>query len=131
LERYIKIDPETGNRTTIEYYVETQQFAIKKNTWATRVRDEGTYAKIVGGDDDGKTKGKSNDDKTRRSASPFNLNGNGEALGQDADETTTINTGTTPQGVEIDEDLSDQYGVTLAFMLFDEVDFSALNLGDV
>ena len=129
LEKYIKIDTQTGNRTTIDYYVETVQLAVKKNTWATRVRDEGTYVLIDG--ETTKYRGKYNDDKSKRSATPFALNGKGEALGAEAGETISIQAGTTPSGVTIDSTLSDQYGVTLAFMMFDEVSFAGLNLGSV
>ena len=73
-------------------------------------------------------------DNGKTLAGPYNLSGGGQILGVEdlangvVDETFSGNGGKTPQGVEIDETNSNTFATTLAFMFFEEVDFTALNL---
>lgn len=139
LERFIETNELTGDTKTTKYYSETLRFAVKKNTWATRVTDQGNFYSKDPVPNGKKTAPIEEQIEQRldngiRKAGPFNLSGGGQALGDPnngdgiVDSTFSGNGGSTPQGVEIDEANSDEYSTTLAFMFFEEVDFGPMDI---
>lgn len=141
LERFKETDPKTGKTKTIEYYTESIVMAARKDTWAARVVDEGVKAKHL--PDPNKAEGSENkvrmtyrkDGDGLEDTSVQLLNGAGyHIFGDDPDTPVkeAVTSGTTPQGVVIDDFYSKNSGAAsitvLAFMPYDEVSFSSMQL---
>lgn len=140
LNRFIETDIVTGNSKQIKYYEEDITLIYKANTWATRVKDRGSYyynVPVAIGDN-GANKANMTTIKIDAAgnsiSSDFALNGGGRAYGHSSDPNTTQsmyvgNGGKTPQGVEIDEATSlAPYDTTLAFLFHPQLNFELLLL---
>lgn len=134
LNRYKKIDPLTGVGVSIPYYTENIQLVYRANTWATRIPDQGHQ--VI--DANNKVVSPRNaNDKTR--VREVLLNGAGKQLLDDTvtgalrDPLNAPATGTTPApyNVTIDDTATAALNnrmVILAFLTYEEVDFTSLDL---
>lgn len=138
LIRLKTFDPITNDPITIPYFQERIRLIHKKNTWATRVADEGNFEMSVLADGTTKVYRRITNSDQEPYNVPQSLNGSGKQLLANTHNnglrdilTPWANNATTSQGVPIDVDMTQALSgrlVVLALLTYEQADFSGMDL---